>query len=94
MAEFFQGSVHIPRHGDINIALVVVPIKGEAAVESSGPINCEVVVGLDGLDKIHGIRLGEVFDAKIVDAKDKRGAFCAVTPEAWHEWHGFIAQWC
>jgi hypothetical protein len=35
---------------------IVVPIKGEAEVQFSGPVGSEVIVGFDGVDEMHGIR--------------------------------------
>jgi hypothetical protein len=32
MVELFEGPIDIARHGNVNVALVVVPIEGEAAV--------------------------------------------------------------
>jgi hypothetical protein len=32
VVELFEGPMDITRHGNVNVALVVVPIEGEAAV--------------------------------------------------------------
>ena len=37
MVEFFEGMSDVAWHGDIDIAFVVVPVEGEAAVDYSFP---------------------------------------------------------
>jgi hypothetical protein len=55
-------------HGDVNIIFVVVPFNNETAVVLSGPVNRNLVVGTQGIEQMIGIRLREIFDAKIVNA--------------------------
>jgi hypothetical protein len=93
MVEFFEGASDIAWHGDINIAFVVVPVEGEAAVQFSVPVDGQVVVRFDGFDEMHGVGFGEIFHAEIVDAKSERGALCAMVPETWGERHGFVSSW-
>ena len=47
MVECFEGSIDVIGHGYINVALVVVPIEGEAAVKGAGPVNCQLIVCCD-----------------------------------------------
>ena len=91
MIEFCETARDVPGHGDVHVAGVVVPVKGEAAVEGSGPVDGEFVVSLDGANEMESIELGVIFDAEIVDAEDKRGLFSAMAPETGSERHGFVA---
>jgi hypothetical protein len=51
-------------------------------------------VGFDGVDEMHGVRLGEMLDTKIVNTENNCSAFGAVAPEAWVQGHGLVAGWC
>ena len=74
MVEFFECSVYIAWHGDVDISLVVVPVKGDAAVQFPGSVDSQVMVGFDGIDEMHGVSWGEILHAEVVDAEGKRGA--------------------
>ena len=91
MVEFFECSGYVAWHGDIDISLVIVPVKGETVVQFSGPVDSQVVVGFGSVDEMRGVSCGKVFHAEIVDEEGERGVFCAMAPEAWGERHGFIS---
>ena len=86
MVEFFECSSYVSWHGDVDIALVVVPVEGESAVQYSGPVNSQVVVDSDGVDEMRGVGCVKVFHAE-----GERGALHVMAPEAWSEWHGFVS---
>jgi hypothetical protein len=69
-----------------------VTVKGESAVQFSGPVDSQVIVGSDGVDEMHGVGCGEIFHAEIVDIESERGALCAMAPAAWGKWHGFASS--
>jgi hypothetical protein len=50
MVEFFEVLINVIGHGDIDIAFVVVPIEGKAAVKGAGPVDGELIVGFDCVD--------------------------------------------
>jgi hypothetical protein len=50
-------------------------------------------VRFDGFDEVHGVCLGEIFYAEIVDAESELGALRAMAPETWCERHGFVSVW-
>ena len=91
MVEFFECSGYVAWHGDVDVSFVVVPVKGETAVQFSGPVDSQVVVGFDGVDEMCGISWGKVLHAEIVNAEGERGALRAMAPEAWGERHGFVS---
>jgi hypothetical protein len=92
VAKSDESSWNVARHGDVDVAFMVVPVKSEAAVECAGPVDGEFVAGSDGIDEVMGIGFGKVFDAKIVDTEYKGGTFGAMAPEAGSERHWFIAR--
>jgi hypothetical protein len=94
MVAFFECLVNIAWNGDVNVSFIVVPVKSEATVQFSGPIDDEGVVGFDGINDMHGIGFGEILDTEVVNTEDKRGAFGAVLPEALGERHGFVGGRC
>ena len=91
MVDFFECLSYVAWHKDVNISLVIVPVKGESAIQFSGPVNSQVVVGFDGVDEMRGVSCGEIFHAKIVDTESEHGALPVMAPEAWGEWHGFVS---
>ena len=91
MVEFFECSGYIAWHGDVDVSFVIVPVKGETAVQFSGPVNSQVVVGFDGIDEMHGASCGKVLHAEIVHVEGEHGALCAMAPDAWGERHGFVS---
>ena len=83
MVELFECSSYIAWHGDVNISFVIVPVKGETAVQFSGPVDNQVVVGFDGFNGMRGVGFGEIFHAEVVDAESEGGVLRAMAPEAW-----------
>ena len=68
MLESLEGCVDVSRHGDVNVAIVVVPIECDAAEKGSVPVDgdCFVIL-LECRDKVLGVRFGNVLDSEIVD---------------------------
>ena len=42
----------VDRHGDADITLGVVPVQGESAVQGTGPIRGNFIVGLECINKV------------------------------------------
>ena len=70
-----------------------MPVQGESAVQVTVPIRCDLVVGLDLINKLVRIFFEKIFDAEIVNAQGERGGSCSVAPEAWSTWGGFVSVW-
>ena len=92
MLKSLEGSLDVALHGDISIALVVVPVKVHPTVEVADPIDSGCVVGLDGFDEIVGVGFIEVLDAEVVDAESEGGRAGDMSPEAGGVLHWFIAK--
>ena len=82
MTEFLSGMDDVSRHGDVDITLGVVPLQGESAVQGTGPIYVDFVVGLDQNNKVVRVFFGKIFDAEIINARGERGWSYSVAPEA------------
>jgi hypothetical protein len=50
-----------------------------------------IVTRIPQLSTLHGVCLGEIFYAEIVNAESERGALRAMAPETWGKWHGFVS---
>ena len=80
MAKFCEGTGNIIRHGDIEVSRIVVTIEIQATVQCAGTVNGEIVMGLDGVYEVLSVGFGEIFYSKVINAKDKHGAFGVVMP--------------
>ena len=80
MGKFGEGPGNVGGHRNVNIALGIVPVEGEATVELASPVKGEFIVGVDGVDEVLSIGFGKIFDAKIVNTKCESGAFGLVAP--------------
>ena len=56
-------------HGNVNVFLFIVPLKMHTAIGAAGPVDGALVVGLYGRNKVFCVSVGEVFDAKVIDAE-------------------------
>jgi hypothetical protein len=72
---------NIARHGDVNVASSIIPGNCEPKVAGPGPFLGECIPGGKSIKEVISIRLGEEFDAKIVDSKGKSCASISVAPE-------------
>ena len=67
--------------------------QGESAVQDTGPIIGDFLVGLERINKVVCVFFGKIFDAEIVNAQCECGWSCSVDPEAWMTWGGFVNVW-
>jgi hypothetical protein len=91
VVELFEGPINMAMHGNINVALIVRPIEGEAPVSRAGPINCEFVMGFDDVNEVLSVGLGKVFHTKVVNTEDEGCFLGVVAPKAWGEWRWLVA---
>ena len=61
------------------------------AVEGAGPIFCDCVEGLEGVDEVLCVVLSDVFDAKIVDDERECDGPSAVAEDTWDVGGGGVA---
>ena len=73
----------ITRHGEVDIAVVVVPVKLETKVLGAGPILGEIIFGGEGGEEMISICFAEIFYAEVIDSQSESGTSSAMTPNAW-----------
>jgi hypothetical protein len=59
-----------------------------------GPVDCEFVMSLYGVDEMVSAGLGEVFHAEVVNIEDEGCFLGVVAPKAWGEWRWLVASGC
>ena len=64
----FSTRGHVAWHGDVDVAVGVVPVQGESAVDRYGPVGGELVVLFEGGHEVQGVGFRKLFDAEVVDA--------------------------
>ena len=62
----FELCLDIARDGEVDCAGVVIPFKGDAAVQFAFPFRGDLVEILEGPYEVIGMILSFVFDAKVV----------------------------
>ena len=55
------------------MTLGVVPAQDESAVQGTGPIYDDSVVGFERIYQVVRVLFGKIFDAEIVNAQGERG---------------------
>ncbi len=76
-------SFNVCGHGDVDVALDVIPFECDAAVECSVPIFFEGIVRAEGMDEVVSMFFVVIFDAKIIDREGELNRSCDVLPKAW-----------
>ena len=66
MVEALEGFVDIARHGHVEEAVGIVPIKVDSTELSAFPVGCDIVFGREGVKKVLGIFFSRVLDSKII----------------------------
>ena len=80
VTKFCESTGNVIGHQYINVDGIMATINIQDIVQCVGPVNVKLVMGLDGANEVLIVGFGETFYSKIVNAKDERGAFGAVTP--------------
>ena len=80
MFVFFQCSVDISFHRDVNIPALIVPVQVHPAVRVAVPVDGAFVVCVEGVDEVLCVVSTEVFDAEVVDAEGEGCSSMFVPP--------------
>jgi hypothetical protein len=84
MAKGGESLWDVARHGDVHMAIGVVPIECEPKVRSTCPVFGESIsCGKQSVKEVLGVGFRKIFDAKVVNSEGKGCGPCGVTPEAW-----------
>ena len=65
-AVFRQGLIDISLHGYIDVALVVLPIKYQPAIQGTSDINGDCIFLLHGVDKMVEVVMVNMPDPKVI----------------------------
>jgi hypothetical protein len=66
MTELREGFGDISWHGEVNLSLGVVPVKGDADIMTASPVCGDLVVFLEDLEEMLRVFFSAVFDTKVV----------------------------
>ena len=69
MLKFVESPFNVAGQGDINMAVFVIPVHGEAAVVLSFPIGGENVHFFEAFDEVVDMLTADVLDTEIVDSQ-------------------------
>ena len=84
VAEGGESSWDVARHGDVHMAIGVVPIECEPKIRSTCPVFGESISSCGkSVKEVLGVGFRKIFDAKVVNGEGKGCGPCGVTPEAW-----------
>ena len=73
----------VPKHGGMDFSSNIVPIKVDAQVFGARPIRRYGVVRGQDVQKVFGMLLADIFDAKNVNAKGEQDGPPHVRPKSW-----------
>ncbi len=82
MLETFETIFDVFWHQEMPISARVVPFYGEPAVSFSFRLDRALVICSDCLQKVLGMFLANVFDAKVIDDQRERDGAPLVRPQA------------
>ena len=83
MTQREKGFGYVARHGDVNVAGIIVPVDFETEVTGPRPVFCERIFGGEGSKKMVGIGPREKFNTEVINSKSKSGATVDVAPKTW-----------
>jgi len=90
VVEALQCVIDVAGHGQVNGALVIVPVKGKAAVARGMPVLGDLVLFLESIEEVHGIVVGGVAYGKLIHDQGKAHIPGVMLPEAGSEWAGVV----
>ena len=66
MLKFVKGLFDVARHAEVDVAVFIVPFKGDTAVEGSGPVTGEDVLEPNDIEKVVNVFFPNVLDTEAV----------------------------
>jgi hypothetical protein len=84
----FKRFCDVPRHGDVDGGVYVIPVEGHDEIKVTGPICCDRVDFIEGSEEVNGVVVVCVFNAEIVDDKGECYVARGVVPYA-----GCVGTW-
>ena len=90
--ELKECSFDIPWHGDVDGAIGVVPVQGEAKELGSQNINGDLVLGTEGSNEVLEVRRVSVLDPEVINDKGKDDTVGVVFPKGRGVAYGEVAK--
>ncbi len=81
MFVFVQLVLDVPRHGNVESSVAVLPVEFNTAVQVACPVFDEFIFLADAFDEVVSVFLANVFDAKIVNDKRESDRVPFMLPE-------------
>ena len=89
MLELVEGMLDVPRHGDVNMSILVVPNKREAQELGAGEVGSDFVEVAKGGDEVVEVLDADIFNAEVVDNQGESDIAGFVAPE-----RRSVSHWC
>ena len=86
-----EGFWHVVWNVCVKGVLVIVPLELDAHTQLSFPINCDVVVLLEGFDEMFGVCVTCELYANIINNKSKGDRTPHVPSQSWRELNRIIS---
>jgi len=91
--ELQEGPFNVSRHGEVNSALVIVPLKGKTTIPGGCPIFSDLIMLPEGIEEVGGIIPVGVSHSKVINNQGESDVMGVVLPETRGERAGVIAMW-
>jgi len=91
VSELQEGPFNVSRHGEVNSALVIVPLKGKTTIPGGCPIFSDLIMLPEGIEEVGGIIPVGVSNNKAIDNQGESDVTGVMLPEPRGEQTGVIA---
>ena len=85
MLELLEGFCDISRHGEVDLAIAVVPVQRDPDITFSSPIRCYLVVLFESVFEVESMLSADVLDSEVVNNKGELYRSLVMLPETWYE---------
>ena len=92
MLETVQGSRDVARHGYVDGTGLVIPGKGKAAEQGSGPVGGDCVELAEGRNEVVGGCILDILDTEVIHDEGENNAIGGMMPESRGEADGPVAE--
>jgi len=88
-----KGTFNVSWHGNVHCVVVVVPLEGETAVSGGIPIFSDLVMALEGRQKMEGIIPVGLPNIKVINNQGEPNVAGVMLPESRDKGAGVVAMW-
>ncbi len=85
MAETDEGIFDVPRHGEMHLALGIIPIERESKVLHSFPVGVDCVVLFQYAHEMLDVVLVNVLHSEVIDDECETDGAPVMSPVPWHD---------